>query len=50
LDARASRQVSRRFEVFGAAENIGDNRCAAGLTPLKTVGPPRLLRVGIRIN
>ncbi len=50
LDARASRQVSRRFEVFGAAENITDKPCAAGITPLTTIGPPRLLRVGIRIN
>jgi outer membrane receptor protein involved in Fe transport len=50
IDGRVSRQVSKRFEVFGAAENAANEDCAAGLTPLRTVGSPRLLRVGVRIN
>jgi hypothetical protein len=31
-----------------AAENIFDERYAVGRTPVPTIGPPRLLRAGVR--
>jgi outer membrane receptor protein involved in Fe transport len=49
LDAFASRHLTRRLELFAAAENLFNRRYAIGRTPVTTVGPPLLLRVGIRL-
>jgi len=50
LDAQASRPLGRRFDVFAAVENATGRRYAVGLTPIPTLGPPRLFRIGIRLD
>ena len=50
LDALASRPVARGVEVFAAFENIFNERYSIGRTPVRTVGPPFLARIGIRID
>lgn len=49
LDAQVSRRLSR-VEVFAAAENLTGDRYEVGRTPVLTLGPPRLLRAGIRFG
>jgi outer membrane receptor protein involved in Fe transport len=49
LDASASRHLTRRLELFAAAENLFNRRYTIGRTPVTTVGPPLLLRLGIRL-
>ena len=48
LDAFASRTFRRRTEVFVALENVLDQRYEVARTPVVTVGPPVLVRVGVR--
>ncbi|HYP25418.1 MAG TPA: TonB-dependent receptor [Blastocatellia bacterium] len=50
LDALASRPVARGVEVFAAFENIFNERYSIGRTPVRTVGPPFLARIGIRVD
>ena len=50
LDALASRRLARNFDVFVAAENLLDQRYLIGRTPVTTIGPPLLLRAGIRFR
>jgi outer membrane receptor protein involved in Fe transport len=50
LDAFASRRVSRSFDVFFAAENLFDQRYEVGKTPVTTLGPPILVRAGVRLH
>jgi outer membrane receptor protein involved in Fe transport len=50
LDALASRSLTRKVEVFLAFENIFNQRYSTGLTPVRTVGPPLLLRLGFRVR
>ena len=50
LDAFASRLLGRGVEVFGAFENITGQRYDIGRTPVRTIGPPVLARVGFRFN
>jgi len=53
VDALLSRSLSgglRGLSVFAAGENLGDTRYDIGRTPLRTIGPPRTLRVGLRIE
>ena len=50
LDAFASRSLGGGVEVFGAFENLFNERYDIGRTPLRTVGPPFLARIGIRFN
>lgn len=50
LDAFASRRINRQFETFIAAENIFSDRYEIGRTPVLTLGPPALFRVGIRFH
>lgn len=50
LDAFASRSLGRGVEVFGAFENLFNQRYDIGRTPLRTIGPPILARIGIRFN
>lgn len=49
LDAQVSRRISR-VEVFAAAENLTGDRYEVGRTPVLTLGPPLLLRAGIRFG
>lgn len=50
LDAIASRSLGRGVEVFGAFENLTGQRYDIGRTPVRTVGPPLLARIGIRFH
>lgn len=50
VDALVARAVNRRLEVFAAAENLTGERWDVGRTPLRTIGPPRSLRAGLRLD
>jgi outer membrane receptor protein involved in Fe transport len=50
LDLFASRQLGRNVEVFAAFENLFDQQYAIGRTPVLTLGPPLLGRVGLRLR
>lgn len=50
LDAYVSRNLNRRLEIFIAGENILNARYQVGRTPVVTVGPPALFRVGLKMN
>ncbi|HSB12324.1 MAG TPA: TonB-dependent receptor [Blastocatellia bacterium] len=50
LDAFASRSLGRGVEVFGAFENLTGERYDIGRTPVRTIGPPLLARIGFRFN
>ena len=50
LDAIASRRVNSKWDVFVAAENLLNQRYLTGRTPVTTIGPPILVRGGIRFR
>lgn len=50
LDAVVSHSLRRGVEVFAAAENLTNRRYDVGRTPVLTVGPPILARVGLRLQ
>jgi outer membrane receptor protein involved in Fe transport len=50
LDATVSRRLSSRVDLFVAIENLFNNRYEIGKTPVTTIGPPILVRVGFRLN
>jgi outer membrane receptor protein involved in Fe transport len=50
IDAIASRRLNRNFDVFIAAENLLNQRYLTGRTPVTTVGPPLLIRGGVRFR
>jgi len=50
LDLLASRSLSHGVEVFGAFENLLDQRYIVALTPISNFGPPFLARIGVRLN
>lgn len=50
LDAFVSRRLGHGVELFGAFENLFDQRYDIGRTPIRTLGPPLLARVGIRVH
>lgn len=50
LDAIISRRLTRKVEAFIAAENIFNQRYSVGLTPVRTIGPPLLMRFGFRLH
>ncbi|MDT4954780.1 MAG: iron complex outerrane recepter protein [Acidobacteriota bacterium] len=50
LDALASRSITRKAEVFVASENLFNQRYTVGLTPVKTTGPPLVIRFGFRLH
>ena len=50
LDAFASRSLGRGVEVFGAFENLTGQQYDIGRTPVRTVGPPLLARIGFRFH
>lgn len=50
LDAYVSHPVGHGVEAFFATENLTDVRYAVGRTPVLTVGPPILVRAGIKLN
>ncbi|MFN2454466.1 MAG: TonB-dependent receptor [Pyrinomonadaceae bacterium] len=50
IDFLASRRIGKGLEIFGAAENLFDQRNEAGRTPITTLGSPRLMRLGLRLR
>lgn len=50
LDALVSRPLARGVDLFAAFENLLDDRYSIGRTPVRTVGPPRLARFGVRFQ
>lgn len=50
LDALALRSLGKGFEVFGAFENLTGQRYDIGRTPVRTIGPPLLARIGLRFE
>ena len=50
LDALASHPLRHGAELFLAAENLTGQRYDVGRTPVLTIGPPVLLRAGIRVE
>ncbi|MEO8217729.1 MAG: TonB-dependent receptor [Acidobacteriota bacterium] len=48
VDLFVSRRLPKFLELFVTAENLSGDRYEVGRTPLLTIGPPRLLRAGIR--
>jgi outer membrane receptor protein involved in Fe transport len=50
LDAEASRRISSRVSMFFAAQNLTGVRYEVSKTPVLTVGPPVLFRVGVRVS
>ena len=50
IDAFLSRNLGRALQAFVAAENLMDDRYDIGRTPVRTVGPPRTFRGGIRLR
>lgn len=49
LDAIVSRLLGHGVSVFAAAENLLDERFDIGRTPVRTLGPPRTVRAGVRV-
>ncbi len=50
LDAQIARRISPHVTAFLAAQNITNARYQTGRTPVLTIGPPVLARLGIRVN
>ena len=50
IDAIASHRLTSNFDVFVAAENLFDQRYLTGRTPVTTIGPPILIRGGMRFR
>jgi outer membrane cobalamin receptor len=49
VDLSVSRPLARSLQVFFAVENLFDEDYDTGRTPLRTVGWPRTVRVGVRV-
>ena len=50
LDAHVSRAISEKARVFVAAQNLTGTRYEISSTPVFTVGPPVLVRAGVRLS
>ncbi len=50
LDAYASHDFGKRFEVFAAGENLLDREIEVAKTPTTTLATPRVGRAGILIR
>ena len=50
LDAEASRRISERVRLFVAFQNLTGSRYEISSTPVLTVGPPVLVRLGARVS
>jgi outer membrane receptor protein involved in Fe transport len=49
VDVSIARQVTRAFQGFLSIENLFDEDYDTGRTPLRTIGWPRTVRVGVRV-
>ena len=50
VDLLAARPFGRDMELYAAVENLFDARYDVGRTPVRTLGPPRSIRTGVRIH
>jgi outer membrane receptor protein involved in Fe transport len=50
LDGSVSRSFPHGTEVFVAAENLLNQRAEVSRTPVTTLGPPLLFRIGVRLH
>jgi len=50
LDASAEHNFGRHIVAFASGENLFDRSIEVGKTPLLTLGTPRIVRVGLRLN
>jgi outer membrane receptor protein involved in Fe transport len=50
LDAEVSRRVSERVRLFAAFQNLTGSRYQISSTPVFTIGPPVLFRLGFRLS
>jgi outer membrane receptor protein involved in Fe transport len=50
LDAYASHDIGRRFQIFAAGENLFDRAIEVSKTPNTTLGTPRIARFGLQLN
>ncbi|HEU5131018.1 MAG TPA: TonB-dependent receptor, partial [Pyrinomonadaceae bacterium] len=49
VDAQVTRAVSERLKLFVAVQNLTGSRYQISSTPVFTVGPPVLVRGGVRV-
>ncbi|HEY6554948.1 MAG TPA: TonB-dependent receptor, partial [Vicinamibacteria bacterium] len=49
-DLNAACRVGPSAQAFVAIENLFDERAVVGRTPVATLGPPRLVRIGLRLR
>jgi outer membrane receptor protein involved in Fe transport len=50
LDGILSREFTDGVELFIAGENLTGRRYSVGRTPVRSVGPPPLIRAGVRLS
>ena len=50
MDLQVGRSLTRHLEVFGAVENLLNQRYQVARTPIVNLGPPILFRIGLRVN
>jgi outer membrane receptor protein involved in Fe transport len=50
VDATVSHPLGHGLTVFLAGENLTGERYEIGKTPLVTLGPPRMMRLGLRLQ
>jgi outer membrane receptor protein involved in Fe transport len=50
VDLFASRSIGSGLSLFAAVENLFDEAVEIGRTPVRTLGPPRLVRAGVRFE
>jgi outer membrane cobalamin receptor len=50
MDVQVGRAITRHLELFGAVENMLNQRYQVARTPVINLGPPILFRVGLRAN
>jgi outer membrane cobalamin receptor len=50
MDAQVGRAVTRNVEIYGALENLTNQRYQVAKTPVVNLGPPILFRVGVRLS
>ncbi|HEV8203605.1 MAG TPA: TonB-dependent receptor [Pyrinomonadaceae bacterium] len=50
LDAEVSRRVSEHVRLFAAFQNLTGSRYQISSTPVFTIGPPTLFRLGVRLS
>jgi hypothetical protein len=50
LDAYASHEIGKRWEIFTSAENLLNRQIEVGRTPALTLGMPRVARAGFRLK